>query len=71
MPDVGAIGGSIAGCFSALDLLNAAHRVTVFERSEAELHRLLGAGWGRRRRCSRRSSSATWSTMTFRTGFTF
>lgn len=40
------IGGSIAGCCAALELLDAGHRVTVFERSDAELHGLLGAGLG-------------------------
>jgi 2-polyprenyl-6-methoxyphenol hydroxylase-like FAD-dependent oxidoreductase len=44
--DVGVVGGSIAGCFAALELLDAGHRVTVFERSDAELHGLLGAGLG-------------------------
>ncbi len=44
--DVGVIGGSIAGCFAALELIAAGHRVTIFERSDAELHGLLGAGLG-------------------------
>jgi glycine/D-amino acid oxidase-like deaminating enzyme len=39
MLDVGIVGGSIAGCFAALELLDAGHRVTVFERSEAERRR--------------------------------
>jgi 2-polyprenyl-6-methoxyphenol hydroxylase-like FAD-dependent oxidoreductase len=46
MLDVGIVGGSIAGCFTALELLDAGHRVTVFERSQDELHGLLGAGLG-------------------------
>ena len=46
MLHVGIVGGSIAGCFAALELLSAGHEVTVFERSEAELHGLLGAGLG-------------------------
>ena len=46
MLEVGIVGGSIAGCFTALELLSAGHRVTVFERSDAELHGLLGAGLG-------------------------
>jgi 2-polyprenyl-6-methoxyphenol hydroxylase-like FAD-dependent oxidoreductase len=46
MLDVGIVGGSIAGCFTALELLDAGHRVTIFERSETELHGLLGAGLG-------------------------
>ncbi len=46
MLEVGIVGGSIAGCFAALELINGGHRVTVFERSEAELHGLLGAGLG-------------------------
>jgi 2-polyprenyl-6-methoxyphenol hydroxylase-like FAD-dependent oxidoreductase len=46
MLDVGIVGGSIAGCFTALELLDAGHRVIIFERSEAELHGLLGAGLG-------------------------
>jgi 2-polyprenyl-6-methoxyphenol hydroxylase-like FAD-dependent oxidoreductase len=44
--DVAIIGGSISGCFAALELIDAGHHVTVFERSEAELHGLLGAGLG-------------------------
>lgn len=44
--NVGIVGGSIAGCFTALELVGAGHRVTVFERSEAELHGLMGAGLG-------------------------
>jgi 2-polyprenyl-6-methoxyphenol hydroxylase-like FAD-dependent oxidoreductase len=44
--DIGIVGGSIAGCFMALELLSAGHRVTVFERSDAELHGMLGAGLG-------------------------
>ncbi len=44
--DVGIVGGSIAGCFTALELIAAGHRVTVFERSDSELHGLLGAGLG-------------------------
>jgi 2-polyprenyl-6-methoxyphenol hydroxylase-like FAD-dependent oxidoreductase len=44
--EVGIVGGSIAGCFAALELTAAGHRVTVFERSEDELHGLLGAGLG-------------------------
>jgi 2-polyprenyl-6-methoxyphenol hydroxylase-like FAD-dependent oxidoreductase len=44
--DIGVVGGSIAGCFVALELLAAGHRVTVFERSDAELHGMLGAGLG-------------------------
>src|ERR1700733_1561569 len=46
MLEVGIVGGSIAGCFTARELLDAGHRVTVFERSDAELHGLLGAGLG-------------------------
>jgi 2-polyprenyl-6-methoxyphenol hydroxylase-like FAD-dependent oxidoreductase len=46
MLDVGIVGGSIAGCFTALELIDAGHQVTVFERSDAELHGLLGAGLG-------------------------
>ena len=44
--DVGIVGGSIAGCFAALELIGAGHRVTVFERSDSDLHGLLGAGLG-------------------------
>ncbi len=44
--DIGVVGGSLAGCFAALELLAAGHRVTVFEASDAELHGLLGAGLG-------------------------
>jgi 2-polyprenyl-6-methoxyphenol hydroxylase-like FAD-dependent oxidoreductase len=46
MLDVGIVGGSIAGCFTALELIDAGHQVTVFERTQAELHGLLGAGLG-------------------------
>ena len=46
MLEVGIVGGSIAGCFTALELINAGHHVTVFEHSDAELHGLLGAGLG-------------------------
>ena len=44
--NVGIVGGSIAGCLMALELLGAGHRVTVFERSRGELQGLLGAGLG-------------------------
>jgi len=44
--NVGIVGGSIAGCLMALELLGAGHRVTVFERSRGEMQGLLGAGLG-------------------------
>jgi 2-polyprenyl-6-methoxyphenol hydroxylase-like FAD-dependent oxidoreductase len=44
--NVGIVGGSIAGCLMALELLGAGHRITVFERSRGELQGLLGAGLG-------------------------
>jgi 2-polyprenyl-6-methoxyphenol hydroxylase-like FAD-dependent oxidoreductase len=43
---VGIVGGSIAGCLMALELVRAGHRVTVFERSPGEMEGLLGAGLG-------------------------
>jgi 2-polyprenyl-6-methoxyphenol hydroxylase-like FAD-dependent oxidoreductase len=44
--DVGIVGGSIAGCLTAIELRGCGHRVTVFEHSHAELKGLLGAGLG-------------------------
>jgi 2-polyprenyl-6-methoxyphenol hydroxylase-like FAD-dependent oxidoreductase len=44
--EVGVVGGSIAGCLMALELLADGHRVTVFERLHGELEGMLGAGLG-------------------------
>lgn len=43
--DVGIVGGSIAGCAAAVELIRGGHRVTVFERSTGTL-RGRGAGIG-------------------------
>jgi hypothetical protein len=43
---VGIVGGSIAGCMMALELLGAGHRLTMFERSHGQLEGSLGAGLG-------------------------
>lgn len=43
---VGIVGGSIAGCLTAIELRGSGHDVTVFEHSHAELTGLLGAGLG-------------------------
>ena len=43
---IGIVGGSIAGCLMALELLRAGHRVTVFEQSAGAMQGLLGAGLG-------------------------
>jgi 2-polyprenyl-6-methoxyphenol hydroxylase-like FAD-dependent oxidoreductase len=43
---VGIVGGSIAGCLTAIELRGWGHDVTVFEHSHAELKGLLGAGLG-------------------------
>ncbi len=43
---IGIVGGSIAGCLTAIELRGCGHQVTVFEHSRAELKGLLGAVLG-------------------------